>query len=432
MAGRIGKRRNISVSRLKALVSVVDLFNRSPENPSALGVAGGAPWSQVKGTWGTSSGKAISGDSPSVYPLATLTFTKEDVTLSVDGVGPGVGSSFWVSDAGNWWGTVVDGEQSCQTCYNAGTCQQFFNCCNGNTNPVVPGNPFSCCVGSTNPVVPGNFFSCCIGTTNPIVPGNQFSCCVGNTNPSSGGNSFSFTYCSSSSYQNVYFVVNYTCGCNSFCSQGCNSAPGSSCGLTFSQAQACGGCKRCSNSAGGTTVCNSFATGYGTNPIVPGNCNQWGTCTNPSSGGNCNQWGTCQNPSTGGNCNQSGTCYNAATGGNCNAFASNCCYAYNTGNAFSCNCVVNNKVKLIRSIAGTVSSVATFSFNATVAGFKTILSGNTVTVKAYSGSGYQSQIGADQSTTVSGYTKTKKHGILKGPVTYTDAQTSEINEFRVE
>jgi hypothetical protein len=430
VAGRIGKRKNISVSRLKALVSVIDLFNRTPENPASLGVAGGAPWSAVRGTWGVSSGKAISGESPSNYPLATLTFTKEDVTLSVDGVGPGVGSSFWVSDAGNWWGTVVDGQQSCQTCYNAGTCQQFFNCCNGNTNPIVPGNTFSCCVGSTNPVVPGNSFTFC-SATNPVVPGNSFTFCA-SSNPVVPGNSFSYTYCVSSSYQNVFFVVNYTCGCNSYCSQGCNAAPGSSCGLTFSQAQACGGCKRCSNSGGGTTVCNAFATANGTNPSTGGNCNQFAQGTNPSSGGNCAQFAQGTNPSTGGNCNQFGTCYNAATGGNCNAFASNCCYAYNTGNAFSCNCVVNNKVKLIRSISGTISNVATFSFNATVAGFKTILSGNTVTVKAYSGSGYQSQIGADQSTTVSGYTKTKKHGILKGPVTYTDAQTSEINEFRVE
>jgi hypothetical protein len=430
MAGRIGKRKNISVSRLKALVSVIDLFNRTPENPASLGVAGGAPWSAVRGTWGVSSGKAISGESPSNYPLATLTFTKEDVTLSVDGVGPGVGSSFWVSDAGNWWGTVVDGEQSCQTCYNAGTCQQFFNCCNGNTNPIVPGNTFSCCVGSTNPVVPGNSFTYC-SATNPVVPGNSFTFCA-SSNPVVPGNSFSYTYCVSSSYQNVFFVVNYTCGCNSTCSAGCNAAPGSSCGLTFSQAQACGGCKRCSNSGGGTTVCNAFATASGTNPSTGGNCNQFAQGTNPSSGGNCAQFAQGTNPSTGGNCNQSGTCYNAATGGNCNAFAFNCCYAYNTGNAFSCNCVVNNKVRLIRSISGSISNVATFSFNSAVAGFKTILSGNTVTVKAYSGSGYQSQIGADQSATVSGYTKTKKHGILKGPVTYTDAQTSEINEFRVE
>lgn len=433
MAGRIGRRKNVVVSRLKALVSVIDLFNRSPESSTSLGAIGGSPWSTVRGSWGVFSGKAVSSDTPSNYPLATLTFTKEDVTLSVDGVGPGVGSSFWVTDAGNWWGTVVDGEQSCQTCFNAGTCQQFFSCCNGNTNPVVSGNAFSCCTGNTNPVVAGNFFSCCTGNTNPVVAGNAFSCCVGNTNAETPGNSFSYTVCNASSYQNIYYVVNYTCGCAA-CSGSCNSAPGSSCGLTFAQANAanCGGCKRCSNQLGGQTVCNAFSTVSGTNSSTPGNCNQFGTCYNAASGGNCNQFGTCQNASTGGNCNQFGTCYNPSTGGNCNAFASNCCYSYNAGTPYECNCVVNNKVRLIKSIAGTITTVATFPFNSAVAGFKTILSGNNVTVKAFSGSGYNSQIGSDQSSTVSGYTKTKKHGILKGPVTYTAAQTSEINEFRVD
>jgi hypothetical protein len=428
MAGRIGRRKNTSVSRLKALVSVIDIFSRSPESPATLGTISGAPWSVQKGSWGVSSGKALSGDNPSTYPLATLTFTKEDVTLSVDGVGPGMGTSFWVSDAGNWWGTVVDGEQACQTCYNTGTCQQFFTCCNGNYNPVVPGNTFTCCTGNTNPVVPGNSFSYTYCTsTNPIT---NSPCCTGNTNPIVPGNTYSYTVCNSTAYQNVYFIVNYTCGCNAYCSQGCNGAPGSSCGLTFAQAQACGGCKRCSNSAGGFTYCASSSTAFGTNPSTGGNCNQSGFCT---SGGNCATFATASgtNPSTGGNCNQFGTCYNPSSGGNCNAFAANCCFAYNTGNAFNCNCVVNNKIKVIKSVSGVISTIATFSYNATVAGFKTILSGNNVTVQAFSGSGYSSQIGSNQSTTVSGYTKTKKHGILKGPVTFADAQTSEINEFRV-
>ena len=429
MAGGIRRRKNISVSRLKALVSVIDPFNRSPENPGSLGVVSGAPWSVVKGSWGVSGGKALSGDNPNNYPLATLTFTKEDVTLSVDGVGPGVGTSFWVTDAGNWWGTVVDGQQACQTCYNTGTCQQYYNCCNGNINAFVPGNYFTCCTGNTNPVIPGNSFSYTYCTSyNPIT---TVSCCTGNTNPIVPGNTYTYTVCNSTAYQNVFFVVNYNCGCNAYCSQGCNAAPGSSCGLTFAQAQACGGCKRCSNQEGGYTYCASSSQQTGTNPSTGGNCNQSGFCT---SGGNCASTATGygSNPSTGGNCNQFGQCQNAGSGGNCNAFAFNCCYAYNSGTSYDCNCVVNNKIKLIKSISGTISTVATFSFASAIAGFKTILSGNQVTVRAYSGSGYNSQIGADQSSTVSGYTKTKKHGILKGPVTFTSAQTSELNEFRAE
>lgn len=421
----IRRKRGIVVSRLKALVSVIDSFDRLTS--LSLGTVSGAPWTQVRGSWGVTLNKAISGDSPSTYPLATLTFSKEDVTLSVDGVGPGVGTAFWVTDSGNWWGSVVDGVQSCQTCYNAATCQQFFNCCNGNTNPVVPGNPFTACIGSTNPVVPGNFFSCCTGNINAVVPGNFFSCCIGTTNPVVPGNPFTQSVCTAqATYGNIItFVVNYACGGPG------NSAPGSSCGLTFAQAQACGGCKRSSYALYNNGQCTAWTTQSGTNPSTGGNCNQSGTCQNGSSGGNCNQFGTCQNAATGGNCNQFGTAYNASTGGNCNAFAFNCCSQYAAGTPFSCNCVVNNKVNIIKSVAGTISTVATFSYNSTIAGFRTILNGNSVTVRAFSGSGYQSQIGSDQSTTISGYTKSKKHGILKGPATFADAQSSEINEFRV-
>ena len=406
----VRRKRGIVVSRLKALLSVVDSFDRLAS--LNLGTISGAPWTQVRGSWGVTLNRASSGDVPSSYPLSTLTFSKEDVTLSVDGVGPGVGTAFWVTDAGNWWGTLVDGVQSCQTCFNAATCSQFFNCCNGTTNPVVPGNAFTACIGSTNPIVPGNFFTCCTGNVNAVVPGNFFSCCTGTTNPIVPGNPFTTDVCTATAtFGNIItFVVNFSCGGPG------NSAPASSCGLTFAQAQACGGCRRFSYAVYNNGQCTAWTTQSG---------------TNPSSGGNCNQFGTCQNASSGGNCNQFGTAFNAATGGNCNAFAFNCCSSFVAGNAFSCNCVVNNRVNVIRSVAGTISTVATFSYNSAIAGFRTILSGSSVTVRAFSGSGYQSQIGADQSTTVSGFTKSKKHGILKGPATFADAQTSEINEFRV-
>lgn len=82
-------------------------------------------------------------------------------------------------------------------------------------------------------------------------------------------------------------------------------------------------------------------------------------------------------------------------------------------------------------ISGTISTVASFTINAAAVGLRTVLSGNTVTIRAYSSAGYTSQIGSDQSTTISGQVKTKKHGILKAPNTYTPTQSSVIDEFRV-
>lgn len=423
MAGGIRRRKNVVVSRLKALISVIETFNKS-DAVGNLGLISGTNWTTVRGSWGITSNKAVSGNSPLDYPLATLTFSKEDVTLSVDGVGPGVGTAFWVTDAGNWWASVVDGEQSCQTCYNAGTCQQFFNCCNGNYNPVVPGFTYTYC-STRNEVIAGFTYTYC-SSRNEVIPGFTYTYCS-SRNPDTPGFTYNYSYCTGyNTYGNIInFYVWYTCGGPG------NSAPGSSCGLTYAQAQLCGGCKRQSYANYNNGSCANTAFASASNSTIPGNCSGTSTGTNPSTGGNCITFAQATNPSTGGNCATFAQATNSATGGNCNAFAFNCCYAYNAGNAFSCNCVINNKVRIIKSVANAVSTVATFSFNATIAGFRTILSGNNITVRAYSGSGYNSQIGSDQSTTISGYTKSKKHGIIKGPVTYAAAQSSEIDEFRV-
>jgi hypothetical protein len=88
---------------------------------------------------------------------------------------------------------------------------------------------------------------------------------------------------------------------------------------------------------------------------------------------------------------------------------------------------------LIKSVSGTITNVANHAFNAAVASFKTILSGDVVTVQGFSSTGYTSQIGANRTTNISGQaTKTKKHGIIAAPVTHAAAQTTVISEFKVE
>jgi len=375
--------KNVIASRLKALLSVTETFNRA--NTGTLSSAGttSAKWTSIRGSWGISSNKASSSTAASSYPVSTLTFSKEDVTISVDGITPGVGTAFWVTDSGNWWGTYVDGEQQCGTCSTPGNCSSFYSCCQGTMNAS---NSFQ--------------YSCCTGNYNQgyTATGTNAATCPGG---------FAYDACPCGTYNQGYtagYYVWYTCGGSG------NAAPASSCGLTYYDALACGGCKRNSTpyynqgncTCSGSTYCiGGYVAGNPYSQWVPGTCNQTGTCTG----------------------------FNAS---NCNSnYAANCCAAYNATTYYSCNCVTNNSIKLIKSIAGTISTVATFALTGTVAGFRTILSGNTVTVKAYSGSGYTSQIGADQSTTVSGYSKTKKHGILKAPTTYSAAQGSEIDEFRV-
>jgi hypothetical protein len=109
------------------------------------------------------------------------------------------------------------------------------------------------------------------------------------------------------------------------------------------------------------------------------------------------------------------------------------CATYNTATNYDCDCVTNQSVSLIKSVSGTITNVANYAFNAAVASFKTILSGDVVTVQGFSSAGYTSQIGANRTTNISGQaTKTKKHGIIAAPVTHAAAQTTVISEFKVE
>jgi hypothetical protein len=373
--------KNVIASRLKALLSITETFNRA--DTSSLTTAGStsAKWDSVRGSWGISSNKASSSTSASSYPISTLTFSKEDVTISIDGITSGVGTAFWVTDSGNWWGTYVDGTQSCQTCASGGNCASYYSCCQGTMNGS---NPYTA--------------TCCFGNYNAVNT-------VSGTNPATCNNGFATTCpCSTYNLGNIAgYYVYYACGGSG------NAAPASSCGLTFAQAQACGGCKRNSSPYynGGNCVCPASQCIGGYTP---------GTDYSYTNTSTCNQTGDC-------------TQFNVSY---CNSnYDSNCCGSYNATTYYDCNCVTNNSIKLIKSIAGTISTVATFALSSTVAGFKTILNGNTVTVQAYSGSGYTSKIGSDQFSTVSGYSKTKKHGILKAPTTYAASQGSAIDEFKV-
>jgi hypothetical protein len=590
---RSGFRNSAAISRLKALRTVVESFVRS-DSLSLGKTNSGATWTNIRGAWAIASNKASTSTAASSYPISVLTFTDEDVTISVGGVGPGMGTAFWVTDSNNWWGAYVDVVQSCSTCMTAGNVATYAyayvsggNCATYSTVPgncatysTVPGNcstystvPGNCSTWSTvnancatYSTVPGNCStwstSCsypCNATnataypcnafnksypcnaTNAVVPGNCASANASNCaswNAASGGNCASFsascssytTNCtsfnaasggncasSSSSCSSYYSVPAYYNARIYQCYPGApgNGAGSASCGLTYAQAQACGGCKVSSELIPRTYPCSTWGTTCNAyNPYVPGNCAAFAqpcssyttncgsynpyvasTCSsfnasncnafNAATGGNCSTWSTvnanCATYSTvPGNCSTwSTSCSypcNAtnATAYPCNAFnksypcnATNAtnypCNAYNatyypcaTANAatypcnvynpitystiatsynaatyYTCNCVDNYKINIVKMIAGTLTNVATFSFASAIASFKAILSGSTITVQAFTGSNWTTQIGSNQSTTLSGYTKTKKHGILKGVVTYSPVETSTIDEFRV-
>jgi hypothetical protein len=355
------KFRRASVSsRLKALLSVTENFTRADN--AGLGAANNtsALWNSVRGSWGIATNKGSS-SAASGYPLSTLTFSKEDVTLSASGTGPGVGTAFWVTDSNNWWATYVQANQVCQTCTNTVNCATFVT--NFTFTPASGGN----CA---------NFTTTC-NSYNAYNPGNTFF------------------------YQS----------CDNFWTQ--NSCPGSFGG-------GCGACAEntCYNNPSGHScgyINCSYVGGYN----FPVRC-----CCNTEQGSNASG-GNCASSST--NCAAYNTYYPSTFNSTTN------CATYNTATNYDCDCVTNQSVSLIKSVSGTITNVANHAFNAAVASFKTILSGDVVTVQGFSSTGYTSQIGANRTTNISGQaTKTKKHGIIAAPVTHAAAQTTVISEFKVE
>lgn len=360
---------------VSALVTVIDTFNRS-DNASDLGTISGQKWKIWRGIWGIATNKASSSTAASSYPLATLTFTRTDVAVGVSSPDAGTGMSFWVSDANNWYATVYVQQQVCDTCvncnsWNASTCNAF---CGGNCNAWTCNS--ATCSGTWNALG-------CAGTWNTTCNAYTLPCNVWN-NPCQAAN---------------YPCVTWNNPCNAWR----NTAPKGQCTSWGVQCN------------GRTTSCYQWGVQCNGRTVV---------CTS-SSIGNCNQpiWSNCN----------AWFCNAASCSGNFNAVF--CCGSFNTPNcnaffSFSCNCVTQHRLNIIRSVASSVSLVVSTLWSSTIASFKTILSGSNATIQAYSASNYTSQLGSDSVQTLSSPQKNKRFGIIKAPSDLN--QGSTIDEFRVE
>jgi hypothetical protein len=92
--------------------------------------------------------------------------------------------------------------------------------------------------------------------------------------------------------------------------------------------------------------------------------------------------------------------------------------------------VTQHRVNLIRSIAGTVSTISQNLFSALIASFRTALSGNVATITAFSAENYVTQIGSPAATTISpAPIKGTQHGIIKSSSPF--SQGNSINDFGV-
>lgn len=320
--------RAFGLTVLSALSSVIDTFNRS-NNPSGLGSIRGQKWKIWRGVWEILNNKASSSSATSAYALATLKFTKKNVSISVVGPDPGMGTAFWVSDANNWYAATYEQTQTCDTCQ--GCSAYSITCCAGTTTPGTCAN-YTTVSGCAAWGTQGNT-TLCLGWSRG---GNT---CIPKTSPPVG-------FCSGS-----YNPYN-----NATCSGGWSP-------ISF------------------TKVCNS--------PTVSYSCSQSFAPTF-----------TCNQPCS-----------------TCNSFFT-----------FSCNCVVGHRVNIFRNIASSIANVANSSFTATIAAFRAIVTGNNITIRAFSNTEMTSQIGSDWNVPVTATTNAQ-HGIIKSSSPY--AQGNAIDEFRV-
>lgn len=346
-----GSVRAFGLTVLSALTSILETFNRADR--SGLGSIKGQAWKVWRGAWNIASNKASSSSSGGDNALATLKFTKTDVTVSISGADPGMGASFWVTDANNWYASVYTQNQVCQTCSN---CNSFSG---GNCNSFVPGN---CNSPATGNCANGSF--CCTALT----PGtcNQIGCIGGNT----PGNCLVFNSANTGNRAPPY----------GFCHQPSGFNP-----------------PTCNNAIGCTGTFN------------PATCNGGQCCS-----GNFPTW----SPYCAGTFNPATCSPGAFNPVVCNAFFT-----------FSCNCVTEHRISILRSLAGTVSTISNNLFSATIQSFKSILSGSQATIQAFSTTTYTSQIGNSVAQSITSPQKTIQHGIIKSTSSF--QQGSTIDEFGV-
>lgn len=346
-----GSVRAFGLTVLSALTSILETFNRS--NQSGLGSIKGQAWKVWRGAWSIVSNKASSSSASGDNALATLKFTKTDVTVSVSGADPGMGAAFWVTDANNWYASVYTQTQTCQTCSN---CNAFSG---GNCNSFVPGNCNSPATGNC-----ANGTVCCFPG---VTPGTCAAfTCLGGFTP---GNCKVFNSANTGNRNPPY----------GFCHQPSGFNP---------------------------ATCNNSIVCANTNPPT---CNNGQCCF-----GNFDTW----SPYCGGTFNPATCSPGAFNPVVCNAFFT-----------FSCNCTTENRVSILRSLAGTVTTLSNNLFSATIQSFRTILSGSQATVQAFSTTTYTSQIGNSVVQSITSPQKTTQHGIIKS--TSSIGQGSTIDEFGV-
>jgi hypothetical protein len=170
--------------------------------------------------------------------------------------------------------------------------------------------------------------------------------------------------------------------------------------------------------------CNNFA--YNTK-------NKTTRCSGSYNSSNCNSFSIyCPyNGSYGGSSCTGG--YNASTQNSGTYFTYPCNQqgSTTTGPFASCSTCYPQYIRILQSVAGTVSLITQQSLSATLAAaFRVKTTGNQITASAYSDSSQVTQIGSDLVYTATGATITAQNGIMIIPSTYNQGSTIDSVEIK--
>ena len=365
------------------LAAIKDSFGRTTSG--SLGNAETSqPWTNRTGVWYANGSQAQSDTAASSYPVASVTFPSDDVTISAS-VGAGTGPAVWVTSSGDWYAAIlyqtqVNGTYSC-------------NCsCNGHS--VGYSSPAYCGV---NCGICGSGQSCTTSYTaaNSSTTQTQTGWAYAGTAPVATRHCSNAQVTDPTNYNCYSYADCYAGGASAICSYGCEVGHP--------------GCCSCYTPVYTTTT--TYSCPNGSAPTDTHLCTT-SSCTSVCLA--CNSY-SC------------GTDYGSyfVSGGtypNCDGYGASC---------QTCGTLVNAYyLRILKSVGGTVTSpAADITLSSVPAAIKMVTSGNTITYQAYSDTSLTSPLGSQGSITETSPTKVQNYGIIKAPTSY--GQSSTVDNFKV-
>lgn len=362
-----------------------DGFNGS--SGTGLGISSdGSSWKAIRGQFdidGAGKAQATGTD----YPIAAIDMGVNDVDISIVGSSGGPSAALWVTDSGNWFAVGLAREAvncNCSTYYVPQSGWSNY-CYDGqwNTSYCNASSGAGYCVYYTG----GN----CIGyynTTN-CAANNTANCKTwggGNCKTWGGGNCSGYNATSCGSYYYYYSNVNKkgVTNCSGYVGGNCKGYNATSC------------------NAYNATTCNAYNTT---------NCKtyNYSNCNGGFYAVECALWSdgyTC----TGG--------YNTS-----NPVYYSCTVYWSDGPYTSCQTCYPQYIRVIQSVANSVSTLAQWTISAVANSFRVKTSGNEIQIQAFQNNDFTSQIDGTLTYTPTSVNVETNFGIMISPSSY-DQQTT--------